>query len=109
MPSPDGHFAMRPSRSDITVDGYQGVQVEWSVPADFDFSTCGDGYFDSWTSAAGSWNSGRYQQAPGQVDRLWILDIEGERLVVDAMYMPSTDARDCEELWQVMESIRFET
>jgi len=85
------------------------VQLEWSVPADIDFSTCEDGYFESWTSAGGSWSTGRYQQGPGQVDRLWILDIDGQRLVIDAMYMPSTDAGDREELWQVMESIRFET
>ena len=93
---------------DIVVDGFQGKQMEWSVPANFDFSTCGDGYFDSWTGAAGSWALGRYQQGPGQVDRLWILDVGGERLVVDAMYMPSTDAKDRKALWQVMESIRFE-
>ena len=43
------------------------------------------------------------------VDRLWILDVDGERLVVDAMYMPTTYASDRAELWQVMESIRFET
>ncbi len=110
---------------DIVVDGFHGVQLEWSVPADFvgeqvqealfDFSTCdedvsvGDHPFKSWTAATNSWASERYQQGPGQVDRLWILDVDGERLVVDAMYMPSTDAKDREELWQVMESIRFET
>ena len=42
----------------IEVDGYKGLQVEWSVPDDFDFTTCGDGYFDSW--------NGRYQQGPGR-------------------------------------------
>ena len=110
--------------TDIVVDGFHGVQLEWSVPAIggeilrvggrsyFDFSGCdeapeGDHPFMSWT--AGSWASARYQQGPGQVDRLWILDVDGERLVVDAMYMPTTDAKDRKELWQVMESIRFET
>lgn len=100
---------------DIVVDGFQGMRLEWSVPADIDFSTCdedvseGDHPFRSWTAAEGSWASDRFQQGPGQVDRLWILDVDGERLVVDAMYMPSTDAKDREELWQVMESISFET
>lgn len=95
---------------DIVVDGYRGIQLEWSVPANIDFSTCDGNDFRSWTGAAGSWGgSVRYHQGPGQVNRLWILDIDGERLVVDAMYMPSTDATDREELWHVMESIRFET
>ena len=103
-----GHLHDATEPVDIVVDGSEGLQMEWSVPADIDFSTCGDGFFDSWTAAAGSWNGGRYQQGPRQVDRLWILDVGGERLVVDAMYMPSTDAKDRKALWQVMESIRFE-
>jgi hypothetical protein len=111
--------------ADITVDGFHGAQLQWSVPADmageplagggFDFSTCdedvsvGDHPFKSWTAAAGSWAGERYHQGPGQVNRLWILDINGERLVVDAMYMPTTDAKDRKELFEVTESIRFET
>lgn len=94
---------------DIVVDGFKGLQMELSVPAHFDFSKCDDGDFDSWISDLGSWNSRRYHQGPGQVDRLWILDIDGERLVVGASFMPSTDAKDRKELWMVMESIRFET
>jgi hypothetical protein len=48
-------------------------------------------------------------KAKEQVDRLWILDIDGERLVVDGAFMPSTDTKDREELWMIMESIRFQT
>jgi hypothetical protein len=58
---------------------------------------------------SGSWNGGRYRQGPEQVDRLWILDIDGERLVVDGAFMPSADTKDREELWMIMESIRFQT
>jgi hypothetical protein len=114
---------------DIVVDGFEGVQMELSVPADMparryelgddvyaDFLGCdrdevvGDRAFKSWTGVPGSWGgSERYQQGPGQVDRLWILDLDGERLVIDATYLPSTDAQDRGDLWQVMESIRFET
>jgi hypothetical protein len=100
---------------DIVVDGFDGKQLQWSVPANIDFSTCdfastdGRSFFESWIGAPGSWATDRYQQGPGQVDRLWILDVNGERFVVDAMYMPSTDAKDRQELWQVMDSIHFET
>jgi hypothetical protein len=114
---------------DIVVNGFEGVQLELSVPADMptrryehgddvytDFLGCdrdevvGDRAFKSWTGVSGSWGgSERYQQGPGQVDRLWILDVNGERLVIDATYMPGADAKDREELWQVMESVRFET
>jgi hypothetical protein len=98
---------------DVTVDGFNGVQMQWSVPKGFDFSTCdadeavGDRPFKSWTATASSGGGERYQQGAGQVDRLWILDVDGERLVIDAMYMPSTTPADRKALFEVVDSIRF--
>jgi hypothetical protein len=95
--------------TDVTVDGYIGKSLEWSVPADIDFADCDpesdEDYFDSWTDTDGG---GRYQQGPGQVDRLWILDIDGARLVIDAFWMPSATSDEREQLLDVVESIRFE-
>jgi hypothetical protein len=89
---------------DVTVGGYQGKYLEWSVPNDVDLATCdkqdGEARFMSWT--------GRWQQAPGQVDRLWILDIDGTRLVMDAWFLKETTEADRAELTQIMDSIRFE-
>lgn len=65
----------------------------------------GQGFFESWT--ANGWASDRYQQVPGQVDRLWILDVDGQRLVVDAWYLPAATAQDLAELAEVVDSIRF--
>ena len=42
-----------------------------------------------------------------QVDRLWILDVNGERLVVDAYYLLETSEEDRAELEEVVQSIRF--
>ncbi|MBA2558114.1 MAG: hypothetical protein H0V12_12355 [Chloroflexi bacterium] len=106
---------------DVTLDGYAGKYMEWSVPADIEtephgeftsFAGCdvvagdGDRAFESWTGKAGG--SNRYQQAAGQLDRLWILDVEGTRLVIDAFEMPDATAAEREELTEVVESIRFE-
>ena len=49
----------------------------------------------------------RYEQVPGQVDRLWVLDVHGQRLIVDATYSPDTPQADRAELTQVVESLRF--
>ena len=92
---------------EVTVDGYQGFMLEWSVPTDIDFSSCDEGFFESWTGLG--WSSDRYQQGPGQVDRLWILDIDGSRLVIDAAYMPGVTEQDREELFAVVDSIQFRT
>ena len=59
----------------------------------------------SWTGLA--WATDRWEQGPGQVDRLWILDVHGRRLVVDANYLPSASANDRAELDHVVHSIRF--
>jgi hypothetical protein len=92
--------------SGVTLDGYNGEYLEWSVPADFDFDDCDEGFFESWTATG--WASDRYQQAPGQVDRLWILDIDGSRLVIDAYSMPYATAEERAEISAVVESISFE-
>jgi hypothetical protein len=91
--------------TDAVLGGFRGKFLEWSVPTNVDLDDCDEGVFESWT--ARGWSSDRYQQAPGQVDRLWILDVNGERLVVDASYLPNATAHDRAELDSVVSSIRF--
>ena len=94
----------------VTLDGFSGKYLEWSVPAAIDFSTCdavaGTHYFESWVGPSSE--SDRWQQGPGQVDRLWILDVNGHRVVIDAFEMPSTTAAQRQELLDVVKSIKFE-
>jgi hypothetical protein len=113
-------LAMQPLRNathptDIVLAGVRGKYLQWSVPTDitFDeahpddalFPNCDEDTFQSWT--ARGWAGDRYQQKPGQVDRIWIVDIDGERLVVDASYVRETTPSDRAELEQVVDSIRF--
>jgi hypothetical protein len=100
---------------DTALGGFHGKYVRWSVPTDiaFDekhpfkafFPGCDEKTFQSWT--ANGWASDRYEQAPGQVDMLWILNVHGERLVVDASYLPEATAAERAELDRVVHSIRF--
>jgi hypothetical protein len=105
--------------TDVTLAGYAGKYLEWSVPADMqsskwtDFDACdlsSDGVdrdFVSWFAQGDSLNE-RYEQVPGQVDQLWVLDVNGQRLVVDATYSPDTSQSQRATLEQVVESLRFE-
>lgn len=100
----------------VTLDGYEGFFLEWSVPADMvvtgdaEFQGCdiepsnGLRDFVSWL---GNGEGERYQQVAGQVDMLWVLDVEGQRLVVDATYSPDTPEADRSELAAIVESLRF--
>ena len=103
-------LASRPLRhasrpGDVVLAGFRGKYLRWSVPTTIDFSRCGQGYFESWTGRG--WATDRWQQAPGQVDRLWILSVHGRRLVVDANYLASATRKDRAELDRVVHSIRF--
>jgi hypothetical protein len=91
--------------TDIELAGFRGKYLELSVPTEIDFDDCDEGDFRSWT--ARGWAGVRYHQAPGQVDRIWILDVDGERLVVDAAYLPEATRQDRAELERVVDSIRF--
>lgn len=83
----------------VTVGGYDGLYVEISVPEDFDLSTCRDGYFYSWP--------GRGEKSPGQVDLLWILDVEGQRMTFDLSYSPRSAPEEVEELKKVVTTATF--
>jgi hypothetical protein len=98
------------------IDGRAGMYLEWSVPDDIAFDEYGnfpecdsdEGHrdFKSWTGSG--WASNRYHQGPGQLDRLWVLDVDGERLVVDAFSMPAATEAEVQELVGVVKSIRFD-
>jgi hypothetical protein len=102
----------------VTLAGYAGEYLQWSVPADLtsskwtDFDACdlsSDGVdrdFVSWF-ANGSSQDDRYEEVPGEVDQLWVLEVNGQRLVVDATYSPDTSQADRRQLAQVVNSLQF--
>jgi hypothetical protein len=97
--------------TDITVDGYSGKALELTVPADlgFDavagFTECDEGGYRSWISPDGA--SFREHQAPDQRDRLWIVDVEGTRIVIDVTFYAGTPAADLAEIEAILASINF--
>ena len=102
----------------VSLGGYDGKFLEQSIPNDIVFADCdkdpsdGQNYFESWTGNV-LWNApyattDRHEQGPGQVDRLWILDVESRRLVIDASYLPGATAQDKADVQQVVDTIRFE-
>ncbi len=59
----------------------------------------------SWLGNGG--DGERWQQMAGQVDRLWVLDVNGQRLVVDANYSPGTTQAQRDEEDQIVRSLQF--
>ena len=81
----------------VTIDGYEGLVLEMSVPADLDLATCDLGEFRSWL--------GRFHQGRGQIDRIYILDVDGQREVIVMNYMPGASEAELAEQQAVLESI----
>ena len=104
-------LANQPTRqataTDITLDGYAGKLVRMSVPADVSFVGCDHGLFASW-SEAGSDAPSRYAHGPGELEDVYIVDVGGTRVVIDAAHMPFTSAADIAELESIIGSIQFE-
>lgn len=88
--------------TDIAIDGYAGQMVELSIPVDAEL-TDGDRFllFSDRDSLVWGW-------APGQTFELYIVDVEGERLIIDAFHYPDTHEEDLAAQRAVVESIQFD-
>ncbi len=66
------------------------------------FSECDEGYFGSWTTmgpdGAPHPEPSRYHQAPGQIDDLVILRVNGVLTVIDMAYYEGTPAEHVDEM-----------
>ncbi|MEO8511722.1 MAG: hypothetical protein ABI534_10855 [Chloroflexota bacterium] len=92
---------------DVTVGGYAGKSITLHVPSEAVFADCDRGYFGSW-AVRGEVTPSRYHQDPGQIDKLWIVDIDGQLVVIDGAYYAATPRAVVDELEAIVESATFE-
>lgn len=90
---------------DVKVDGFAGKRVELTIPSDVEFDSCGSNPFLMWTGTNGG---DRCAQGPGQVHDIYVVDVEGERLVFYVISFPDTPAADLAALQAVVESIEID-
>jgi len=94
---------------DVTLDGYAGKAITLHVPDDADFSACDRATFGSWGLPGADQTPFRYHQDPGQIDEVWVLDVDGELAIIDWAYYEGTPQAVVDELREIVESITFET
>jgi hypothetical protein len=88
----------------VSIGGHDGVYVELTASPSLRLKSCKDGGFEIWqTSDGGSW----WLFEPGQVDRLWIVDVDGERVVLDARAVPGVTDEETQALKSIVESVSF--
>jgi hypothetical protein len=91
----------------VTLGGYAGKSITLHVPDDAVFSECDGGTFGSWT-VPGGLDPSRYHQGPGQIDELWIVEVDGELAVIDTGYYEGTPQIVRDELAAIVDSMTFE-
>jgi hypothetical protein len=90
---------------DITLDGYAGKAITLHVPHDVDFADCDESRFASW-GVPGE-DPARWHQGPGQIDNVWILDVDGNLVVIDWAHYPETTQDVVDEVTAIVESATF--
>lgn len=100
-----GREASEPS--EVTLGGQLALRIELSIPAELELGTCDGGEFRSWSE----WDvadEGNSHHAPGQVDVVFIVDVDRRPLVIDASHMPGTSVEDLAELEGILASIHID-
>jgi hypothetical protein len=96
----------------VTVGGHPGKKVELAIPENLDVTTCdSDGDYPIFGRfvSDGGFGAQPYTHGNGQHDAIYIVDVDGTRQVIDAMYLPNASAADRAEQDQIIASIRFES
>ena len=89
----------------VTLDGHDGLYLELSVPSDIDPSACDLEAYVVWEGKPG--DAHHVLTDPGAVERLWILDVDGSRVVLGAITTPGVTGAKAGELKTIVESVRF--
>ena len=108
-------FKVTSPPEDVTVDGYSGKHLEWTVPdLPYDhegFTECVDLNLASWMSPLlGPTGDNAFSGSggPGYREEFWILDVDGTRLVIEAGRSAGSPSQDLAEQQAIIDSIRIQ-
>jgi hypothetical protein len=104
-------FEVLAAPREASLAGHAGKRLTLRVPdlayePDRGFTACNGGYFYGWRAPTGRDRSPtRYYQGPGQTLELWVLDVDGSRLLIEANRFPDSPAGDVAELQAILDSL----
>jgi len=91
---------------DVTLGGYSGKRVDLQLPSDPEFARCTEGFY-VWEEDPPA-PGGVYAQGPGNRWHVWILDVDGVRVVILANDYAGTSAQDQAEWQAIVNSIQIQ-
>ena len=87
----------------VTVDGHQGLYLTYQVGKGIDVLQCEERAFDIFSTGPGAW----YLEASRERAAIWILDVDGERLVLAWVAMPGVPRAQTREMTRMVQSAHF--
>jgi hypothetical protein len=92
----------------VTLDGHAGQRLGFDWPADIDPATCDFGEYRAWTAGGGSPpQDASRANTMGRHSVVWIVDVDGLRVVVEAVQPIGISAAVEAEVQAIVDSIRF--
>jgi hypothetical protein len=91
---------------DVTLAGYSGKYLELRAPANTTTDELGPD--PSGCNYYFVWEPGIYAQGPNALWRIWVLDVDGVRMLVRADSHPGTTAAVKAQLTAIVDSIQIE-
>jgi hypothetical protein len=87
----------------VTVDGHPGLYLTYQVAKGIDVQTCEARAFDIFSTGPGAQWLGESRERAA----IWILDVDGERLVLAWVAVPGVTREQMREMTRMVESARF--
>jgi hypothetical protein len=87
----------------VTVGGYRGQYLTYQVGKGIDVLQCEASAFDIFSTGPGSW----YLEASRERAAIWILDVDGERLVLAWVAVPGVPRAAMREMTHMVQSAHF--
>src|SRR4029077_12883893 len=78
----------------VKIQGYPAWSLQVLIPSGLDLTQCDAGQLILWETATRDVRS----SVPGEFHRLWVVDVDGESIVIDAASSLVTSSRDAAEL-----------
>jgi len=87
----------------VTINGHHGLYLTYQVAKGIDVLKCEAQAFDIFSTGPGAW----YLEAARERAAIWILDVDGERLVLAWVAVPGVTRAQMREMTRMVESARF--
>lgn len=87
----------------VTVDGHKGLYLDYQVAKGIDPGECQNQAFDIFSTGPGSW----YLEAARERAGIWIIDVDGERLVLAWVAVPGVTKAQISEMARMVKTARF--